>query len=183
MGHPSERIAMDLAGPFPILRRGNRHILVVADYFSKWCEAYPVPTIYTPEITNVFVENLISYYGVLLELHIDQGRNFESNPFSELRKLLKINKTRITVLHQQSDGIMEQFNRTLLQHLSIMLSPPLLTKIFQYKLTISDADDIRLKTYFGKVLKTFPANFCQFHSSTQFGLILTKFLENRISGR
>ncbi len=43
VGHPFERIAMDLAGPFPMSQRGNHHILVVADYFSKWCEAYPAP--------------------------------------------------------------------------------------------------------------------------------------------
>ncbi len=37
--HPFERIDMDLAGPYPMSQRGNQYILVVADYFSKWCEA------------------------------------------------------------------------------------------------------------------------------------------------
>ncbi len=62
-GYPFERILIDLAGQFPTPRRGNRHILVVADYFSKWCEAYPAPTINVPEIAKVFVENWISHYG------------------------------------------------------------------------------------------------------------------------
>ncbi len=108
---------MDLAGPFPVLRRGNHHILVVVDYFSKWCEAYPVPTIDAPEIIKVFVENWISYYSVPLELHTDQGRNFKSNLFGEMCKLLKINKTRTTTLYPQSDGMVKRFNRTLSQHL------------------------------------------------------------------
>ncbi len=74
MGHPVKGIAMDLAGPFPMSRRGSGYILVMADYFRKWCEIYPVPTIDTPEIANVFVENSTSHYGVLLELHTNQGR-------------------------------------------------------------------------------------------------------------
>ncbi len=83
VGHSFERIAMDLAGPFPMSRKGNWHILVVANYFSKWCEAYPMPTIDVQEIAKVFVENWISHYGVPLEPHIDQGRNFKSKCFQK----------------------------------------------------------------------------------------------------
>ncbi len=74
--HKFERMAMDLARPFLISRRGNQHILAVAYYFSKWCEAYPVPIIDASEIAKVFVENWVPYYGVLLDLHTNQGRNF-----------------------------------------------------------------------------------------------------------
>ncbi len=118
VGHPFERIAMDLDGPFPMSQRGNRHIFVVADYFSKWCEAYPVPTIDAPEIAKVFRENWISHYGAPLELHTDQGRNLESNLFAEMCKLLKISKTRTTAFHPQSHGMVVRFNRILSQHLS-----------------------------------------------------------------
>ncbi len=118
MGHPFERIAMELAGSFPMLRKGNRHIIVVTDYFSKWCEAYPVPTTDAPERAKVLLENCISHYRAPLEFHTDQRKNFESNLFSEMRKQQKINKTRATVLHPQSDGMVERFNRTILQNLS-----------------------------------------------------------------
>ncbi len=52
VGHPFERIAMDLAGQFLMSQRDNRRILVVADYFREWCKAYPVPTIDAPEIAE-----------------------------------------------------------------------------------------------------------------------------------
>ncbi len=58
----------------------------------------------------------ISHYGVLLELHTDQRRNFKSYLSIEICKQLKINKIRTTLFHPQSDGIVERFNRTLLQH-------------------------------------------------------------------
>jgi len=32
---PFERLAIDVAGPFPETNRGNKYILVAMDYFSK----------------------------------------------------------------------------------------------------------------------------------------------------
>ncbi len=58
----------NLAGPFPMSQRGNRHILVVADHFSKWCDAYPVPIIDDPKAAKLFVKNWTSHYGASLEL-------------------------------------------------------------------------------------------------------------------
>ena len=36
---PLKRIAMDILGPLPTTARGNKYILVVREYFSKWMEA------------------------------------------------------------------------------------------------------------------------------------------------
>ncbi len=41
--HPGQRIAMDILGPPPMTPAGNRYVLVIGDYFSKWIEAYPIP--------------------------------------------------------------------------------------------------------------------------------------------
>ena len=40
-----ERIAMDIAGPFPRSENEYVYILVVADYFTKFTEIYPLPNI------------------------------------------------------------------------------------------------------------------------------------------
>ena len=40
VGNPLERIAMDILGPLPETPRGNKYILVLGDYFTKWTEAY-----------------------------------------------------------------------------------------------------------------------------------------------
>ena len=42
VGAPWERIAADVAGPFPTTSKGHKYILVVQDYFTKWVEIFPM---------------------------------------------------------------------------------------------------------------------------------------------
>ncbi len=35
-GSPFDRVAFDVIGPLPTMANGNRFILTVIDYFSKW---------------------------------------------------------------------------------------------------------------------------------------------------
>ena len=42
---PWHHVGMDFIGPIsPISNSGNRFILTLSDYFSKWVEAVPLPT-------------------------------------------------------------------------------------------------------------------------------------------
>ena len=52
-----------------------------------------------------------------------QGRNFESNLFKEDCKILGVKKTRTTAYNPKSDGMVERFNRTLLNMLVTMIDP------------------------------------------------------------
>lgn len=40
-GAPWDLLATDILGPLPVTPRGNRYILGVTDYFTKWIEAQP----------------------------------------------------------------------------------------------------------------------------------------------
>ena len=117
-GAPMERIAIDITGPLRMSSSGNRYILVVMDYFTKWPEAYPIPNQEATTVARVLVDEFFCRFGVPYELHSDQGRNFESKVFQECCNLLGIRKTRTTPLHPESDGMVERFNRTLGQELA-----------------------------------------------------------------
>ena len=113
VGAPLERVAVDIAGPLPMTTSGNKYIVVAMYYFTKWPEAYPVPSQDAVTVAKVLVNNFFSRMGVPNELHSDQGRNFESRVFKECCDLLGVRKTRATPLHPESDGMVERFNRTL----------------------------------------------------------------------
>ncbi|GFV40826.1 retrovirus-related Pol polyprotein from transposon 412 [Trichonephila clavipes] len=118
---PFERIAFDILGPLPRASEGN-NILVVMDYFNKWPEAYPISDQEASTVAEVLVRHWISLFGVPLQLHSNQGRKFDSAVCKRLCEILAIDRTRTTVLHPQSDGMVESFNWTILNSLSLLVS-------------------------------------------------------------
>ena len=117
-GYPLQIVAMDIVGPFPESQAGNTHILVVADYFTRWMEAYPLPNQEAATVAKKLVDEFFFRFSPPEQLHSDQGRNFESDTIAEVCKLLGVLKTRTTPYHPQSDGLVERFNRTLLNMLA-----------------------------------------------------------------
>ena len=102
-GVPLQRVAMDFLGPLPETERGNWHVLMIADYFTKWTEAFPMSNMEAHTVAELFVYNFVCHFGAPDYLHTDQGRNFESTLLSEICKLLRVVKS--TPYHPQSDGL------------------------------------------------------------------------------
>ena len=112
VGAPFERIAVDVAGPFPQTPTGNRFILVAIDYFTKWSEVYPMAKQEAETVAGIITCNWLSRFGVPLELHSDQERI--SSPvslFQEVRRLLGMKKNRTKPLRPQSDGMVKRYNQ------------------------------------------------------------------------
>ena len=42
VGYPMQIVSVDITGPLPITDEGNKYVLVVMDYFTRWAEAYPI---------------------------------------------------------------------------------------------------------------------------------------------
>ncbi|VDI74021.1 Hypothetical predicted protein [Mytilus galloprovincialis] len=84
VGYPMDRVALDVMGPFPKSKNGNRFILVIGDHFTRWMEAYPLPNQYSHIVAEKLVNEFVSRFGIPLEIHTDQGTNFQSNLFQEL---------------------------------------------------------------------------------------------------
>ena len=122
VGAPLERVALDILGPLPVTYNGNEYVLVIGDYFSKWIEAVGIPDQTAETVANKFAD-FVCRFGIPKEVHSDQGRNFESHVFQETLRLLGVNKTRTTAYNPKSDGMIERYNKTLMNIVSLLLEP------------------------------------------------------------
>ena len=86
-------------------------------------EAYPIPDQQAETVASKLVEEFVCRFGVPTELHSDQGRNFESAVFQEMCNILDIRKIRTTAYNPKSDGLVERYNRTIANAVSLMIQP------------------------------------------------------------
>jgi len=103
---------MDIVHPLPTCN-GYSYLLTIIDRNTRWPEAFPMRTITTESVVNIFVDNWIARFGVPKRLITDQGRQFESNIFNDLLNRLGSQRIKTTAFHPQSNGIVERFHRTL----------------------------------------------------------------------
>ena len=69
---------------------GNKYIVVIADYYTKWTDSYPMPNMEASTLADIMVKEFISRYGIPLKINSDQGRQFTSKLFKEMCRLLQI---------------------------------------------------------------------------------------------
>lgn len=109
---PFKRIALDIVGPLTRTKQGNKYILVICDYATKYPEAVPMKTIDAEAVANELIW-FISRVGIPQEILTDMGSNFNSALIKELCRLLKVHKLFSSPYHPQANGLVENFNGTL----------------------------------------------------------------------
>ncbi len=112
MEAPFQRMAMDIVGPLPRSRSGNKYILVICDYATRYPEAIPLRAIDAETIAEELVK-FFSRVGIPEEILTDQGSNFTSKLLAEVYRLLHIKPICTSPYHPQTDGLVERFNQTL----------------------------------------------------------------------
>ena len=105
-------------GPLPETNRGSKYVLVAADCFTKWVEVYGIPNQEALTVAVKLVDEMFCRFSPPEQIHSDQGRQFESELIKEICKLLQIKKSHTTPYRPQGNGMVERFNRTLLDMLA-----------------------------------------------------------------
>ena len=112
IGVPFKKIGIDIVGPLPRSNKGNRFILTVADFATKYPEAFPIPSQTAEVVADALIE-LFSRVGIPDEIVSDQGTNFMSSLITQLCETLGIRKIKSSVYYPQTNGLVERLNGTL----------------------------------------------------------------------
>ncbi|XP_037526427.1 uncharacterized protein LOC119403570 [Rhipicephalus sanguineus] len=110
---PFKRVAIDIVGPIhPPSKHGNRYILTLMDYATRYPDAVALPSIETERVAEALVE-MFSRFGVPREVLSDRGTNFTSDLMKEVARLLSVRQLHTTPYHPMANGLVEKFNGTL----------------------------------------------------------------------
>jgi hypothetical protein len=73
VGFPMQVVAVDILGPLPKSITGNTYVLVAADYFTKWVEAYAIPNQEATTVAWKLTDQMFCRFSPPDQLHSDQG--------------------------------------------------------------------------------------------------------------
>jgi hypothetical protein len=110
---PFEKWALDFIGPINPPSKGKHYILVYTDYVTKWVEAKALVRAIEQLVVNFLFEEIFVRFGVLREIVIDQGEQFNSKMVKDLARKYQIKHQKSTPYHPQANGQVESTNKTL----------------------------------------------------------------------
>ena len=109
---PSERVCVDLVGPFPKARGGFQFLLTYIDMATRWPEDICIRKV----TTAVIIDQLKSIFcrnGFPTTLVSDNGLHFKSAQFAKYLKSQGIQHVIASIYHPQGNGVVERMHGTL----------------------------------------------------------------------
>ncbi|MCW4344300.1 MAG: RNase H-like domain-containing protein, partial [Candidatus Thiodiazotropha endolucinida] len=99
---------------------GYEKVLVITDHFTRYAQAIPTRNETAQTTAKALYENFFIHYGFPSKIHSDKGASFESKTIRKLCEIAGIKKTRTTPYHPMGNGMVERFNKTLLNMLGTL---------------------------------------------------------------
>jgi hypothetical protein len=119
---PFEDVSIDIVGPVPSSRRGNREILVIQDRLTRWIEFIPLSDMTAQTVARAFLNSWICRYGVPKRLISDRGSQFLSALFGQMCKFLGIANFTTTAYRPSSNGQNERSHRELHSYIAMYVN-------------------------------------------------------------
>ena len=93
-----QKVAIDIMGPFKTMN--GKYVIVLVDYFSKWCEVE-------------FFQSVFVREGYPNHIVIDNGIQFTSHEIKDYFTEHGIEHSTTALYHPQGNGLVERMNRTI----------------------------------------------------------------------
>jgi IS30 family transposase len=94
----------------PIAQGNLKFTSIAVEYFTKWIEARVVSIITSKTTQKFFWQNIVCWFGVLFELIVDNGKQFDNQDFREFCNSIGTKTVFASVYHSQSNGVVECTN-------------------------------------------------------------------------
>nr|GEX69738.1 reverse transcriptase domain-containing protein [Tanacetum cinerariifolium] len=104
-------LGIDFMGPF-LSSRGNKYILTVVDYLSKWVEVKALPT-NDARVVCKFLKNPFARFGTPRAIIIDRGTHFCNDLFAKVMQKFGVTHRLATPYHPPTSGQVEVSNHGL----------------------------------------------------------------------
>ena len=115
---PFERVAMDILGPLPLTVNGNKYILVLTDYLTRFSVFYALPD----RLTHTVIKALKMYfnsYDSHEALLSDNAAEFTAGVLKDFCQTYGVRKLEVSPYHPNSNGIVERVNSRILRILKV----------------------------------------------------------------
>ena len=113
-------VSTDLIGPLPLTSSGNKYILVVTDFLSRYTTIKPLPN-KSADTTAEGLWSIFCEHGTPSILYSDSGCEFRNGVLKEMAKNFKFSHIRVAVYHPSSNGLCERKNASILSALKCFL--------------------------------------------------------------
>lgn len=114
---PFQKCGLDILGPLPTAQNGSRYIVVLQDYFTKWPVVEGMESVEASKLKKWLIDRVFCVYGIPQDLVTDRGTQLTSTEFEQFLQNNGIHHSLTAPFHPQSDGMVERFNRSLLNSL------------------------------------------------------------------
>jgi len=107
---PFTRVGLDIVGPLPETKQGNKYIITLVDYFTKWPEAKAIPDIKSEQVIK-FLTEIIARHGPPELIITDNGCSFISDVTKMMIDLYGTWVHFVAPHHPPSNGMIENRNK------------------------------------------------------------------------
>lgn len=116
---PFQQVGMDLLGPFPMSRTGNKWIIVATDYLTRYAETKALPRATAHDVAQFFLARIVLRHGAPAVLITDRGTAFTAQLLQAILNLSGTSHRKASAYHPQTNGLTERLNRTIADMLSM----------------------------------------------------------------
>nr|GEX95029.1 reverse transcriptase domain-containing protein [Tanacetum cinerariifolium] len=118
---PFYQWGMDILGPLPPVRGGDKFVIVAVDYFTKWIEAKPLVRITRKEVIRFVMDNVIFRFGFPRIIVTNNGAQLVNDPFKSWCERFEIHQMNTAVAHPLVNSLVKRANQSRMEGIKMHL--------------------------------------------------------------